>query len=678
MSDQVERRRLGRRGILYRTVLTLWIVITFSLGLFVLLIIPYQKAMLTERLRSTAEVIATSIDQVTVTSIVVEDYSSVVDHCAKVVKERPQVLYLVITRKDGFSLVHTANQWRMDTLGELWNPSPGGEATISFIRSDLVDAEVFHYSYRLSYSGIDWGWINVGLSLERHNRDLRSLYLRTAVLAGFCLLAGLGAATIFARRLIRPVLSLNRVTQRIAGGDLTARAEIATRDELENLAQSLNRMAAALQDAQEELENRVNERTIELVRANETLQDNVAERERMSEELMAAQTRLQHLLTASPAVIYSYDLADPYATTFVSQNVEKLLGFAPREFTEDPRFWLEHVHMDDLSRVLGEAGNVLERGFFRLDYRLQGKNGDFLWIRDETRLVRDSHGTPREVVGYIVDVTERRQAEAARQTAESELEEQRTLLVRSDRLRSLGEMAAGIAHELNQPLSGVRGLAEHILIGMQRGWQLSADTLRDRVERIVEQADRMVHIIEHIRLFAREAGKPERTVVQVNEVVDSAIDLLGAQFRSHGLELGCELGEGLSPVRANPFSLEEVLLNLLSNARDAVEEQPQEEGAVSQGRVQVRTSMHGSGAGLQVHIEVSDTGVGIAEEVRARMFDPFFTTKDPDKGTGLGLAISRSIVEELGGRLEVQSTPGEGSAITVVLPTPERDPQAAA
>ena len=110
----------------------LWIVIALSLGLFVLLIIPYQKAMLSERLRSTAEVIATSIDQVTVTSIVVEDYSSVVDHCFKVVQERPQVLYLVITRKDGFSLVHTADQWRMEALGGYWNPGSREQATVAF------------------------------------------------------------------------------------------------------------------------------------------------------------------------------------------------------------------------------------------------------------------------------------------------------------------------------------------------------------------------------------------------------------------------------------------------------------------------------------------------------------------------------------------------------------------
>ena len=131
-------------------------------------------------------------------------------------------------------------------------------------------------------------------------------------------------------------------------------------------------------------------------------------------------------------------------------------------------------------------------------------------------------------------------------------------------------MAAGIAHELNQPLVGVRGLAAHILNGMDRGWELGEEKIRQRIFKIVEQADRMVHIIEHVRMFAREAGKPELSPLQVNEVVRSAMDMLGAQFRSHGVDLDCELAEDLPLVVANPFSLEEVILNLLNNARDAV------------------------------------------------------------------------------------------------------------
>lgn len=259
-----------------------------------------------------------------------------------------------------------------------------------------------------------------------------------------------------------------------------------------------------------------------------------------------------------------------------------------------------------------------------------------------------------------------------RTQVERELEAQKVLSMRADRLRSLGEMAAGIAHELNQPLVGVRGLAEHTLIGMDRGWDLSDDKLRDRFTRIVEQTDRMVHIIEHVRMFAREAGKPELEPVQINDVVKSGIDMLSTQFKSHGVELDVELAEGLPIVSANPFSLEEVVLNLLNNARDAVEQRMKMNPSLSSARVLVRTSLNGVRAGKEVEVEIIDTGVGIPKDIISKVFDPFFTTKDPDKGTGLGLSVSRSIVEEAEGALHIQSTPGEGTAVTLSLPADDR------
>ncbi|MBI4553341.1 MAG: sigma 54-interacting transcriptional regulator, partial [Candidatus Latescibacteria bacterium] len=263
---------------------------------------------------------------------------------------------------------------------------------------------------------------------------------------------------------------------------------------------------------------------------------------------------------------------------------------------------------------------------------------------------------------------ERQRAEEARQATARELEAQRTLSIRSDRLRSLGEMAAGIAHELNQPLVGVRGLAEHLLIGIDRGWNLTQDKIREKLRLIVEQADRMTHIIQHVRMFAREADKFERQPVQVNDVVRAAIDMLDVQSRSRGIELACDLADGLPVVSANPFSLEEVVLNNLVTARDATEERLHADAMADSPRVLVRTRVEGDGPAHHVQVDVIDQGVGIPESILPRVFDPFFTTKGPDRGTGLGLAISRSIIEQFGGTISIQSTPGQGTTVTVSLP----------
>jgi C4-dicarboxylate-specific signal transduction histidine kinase len=528
------------RSILLRTVIFSNAIVLLALVLLLLFIIPYQRSMLKDRLDSTAQVVATSIAQVTITSIVIEDYSPVIEHCMKVVQERPAVLYLTITRKDGFSLVHQKSGWRYEQLYDNWQPSLAGG---DFTDSKLAGQRVFHFSYPVSYSGIDWGWIHVGLSLDQFNRDLRSIYLRTVLLALLSLAISALVALAFARKLVRPIQELSSFTQRVAAGDLEGRVLIETGDETEALSHSFNQMTMALQEARDGLENHVEERTADLRAA--------------TQQLAAANKELQD--------------------------------------------------------QIGERLRV-----------------------------------------------------------EAELETQRTLQMRSDRLRSLGEMAAGIAHELNQPLVGVRGLAEHTLLGQERGWELKAETLQERMEQIIAQADRMVHIIDHVRRFAREAGRPEMTTVQLNDVVQSALSLLQVQLRTHGVSLSTHLAADLPLIYANSFSIEEVALNLLNNARDAVEEKMAADKLTS-GWIKVETGHSPD----EVWVQISDNGTGIAADLQEKIFDPFFTTKDPDKGTGLGLSISRTIIEEHDGRIEVQSTPGQGTSITIALPIEPRAAQSA-
>ncbi len=264
-------------------------------------------------------------------------------------------------------------------------------------------------------------------------------------------------------------------------------------------------------------------------------------------------------------------------------------------------------------------------------------------------------------------IKEHMREEEARRRAELELEQQRLVSIRIDRLQSLGKMAAGIAHELNQPLTGIRGLAEYLLIATGRKWELSNAKLQEKLSLIVEQSDRMSHIIEHVRMFAREAGKYEHRPVQVNEVVQSSMAMLGEQFRAHGLALHFEPTEGLPVVQANPFSLEEVVLNLMMNARDATEERLKEE-PLAPHNIELKTFLDARDPRRPVRIQVVDQGVGIPSETLPKIFDPFFTTKDPDKGTGLGLSICKSIVEEMGGGIDLHSTPGVGTTATVSLP----------
>lgn len=269
------------------------------------------------------------------------------------------------------------------------------------------------------------------------------------------------------------------------------------------------------------------------------------------------------------------------------------------------------------------------------------------------------------------EIASHKRAERARKIDERQLAEQRLLSMRSDRLRSLGQMAAGIAHELNQPLVGVRGLAEHLLIGLNRGWDFTEDKLKEKLALIIEQADRMSHIIEHVRLFDREAGTPEMHRVQVNEVVRSAIDLLSAQLQSRGIVLESNLCQDENTILANPFSLEEVILNLIINARDAVEEKLRLNSDCNAPCIFLTPALASIDAQQMLKIQVIDNGMGIKAKLIPKLFDPFFSTKDPDKGTGLGLSISKSIIEQIHGTIDIQSVYKQGTTVTITLPLAE-------
>ncbi len=251
--------------------------------------------------------------------------------------------------------------------------------------------------------------------------------------------------------------------------------------------------------------------------------------------------------------------------------------------------------------------------------------------------------------------------------AEHELEQQRILSIHSDRLRSLGEMAAGIAHELNQPLSGILSLSEHMMIGLERNWEFSSEEIRENLDLIIQQVNRMNHIIDHVRNFSKETGKPDLHEIKINDVVESILVILGRQMKSRGIEIKKTIQESLPPVIANPFSLEAVLINLILNARDAIEEKLLNE-PIEKPCIYINVFMKDNCSNDQIIIEIIDTGIGISPEIQSKVFDPFFTTNHFKKGTGLGLSISKTFIEKINGSIEIHSTENQITTVTISLP----------
>jgi PAS domain S-box-containing protein len=393
----------------------------------------------------------------------------------------------------------------------------------------------------------------------------------------------------------------------------------------------------------------------------------ITERKKAEEELRESEEKFRSFVENFNGIAFRGQIYEK--PLFIKGAVEEMTGYTEEEIINGDPGWDQLVIEEDLPKLVKDIDKIASIPDYTLEreYRIVRRDGQVRWIQDRVKNSCGADGVPTYVAGTLIDITDIKSAEEARRKAERELEEQRALAIASDRLRSLGEMAAGIAHELNQPLVGVRGMAEHAVLAIERNWELSKEDMDEKLRRIIEQADRMAYIIEHVRMFAREADRPETRPVNVNDVVESSLGLVSAQLRQRGLELECDLAENLPEVEANPFTLEEVVLNLVTNARDAVEERVESDSEADP-VVALRTKVDRRGSETWVQVEVADRGVGITAEQLGRVFDPFYTTKDPDKGTGLGLAISKSIIEKLGGTIEIKSEPGGGTTAIISLP----------
>ncbi|HDO21673.1 MAG TPA: hypothetical protein ENG86_02305, partial [Nitrospirae bacterium] len=229
--------------------------------------------------------------------------------------------------------------------------------------------------------------------------------------------------------------------------------------------------------------------------------------------------------------------------------------------------------------------------------------------------------------------------------------------IHTEKLASLGRMAAGVAHELNSPLTGIVTFS-HLLLD-----RIPPENKMDRedVEVIIEQAERCSKIIKGLLGFSR-AMPAEKNEININKTLRHSIGMIKNQAKFHNISMEMKLDESLPVVNGDASQIEQVFLNLFINAADAMNDK---------GEIRIKTSNIQIDNKPYVEIVISDTGPGIPEANMSRLFEPFFTTKPVGKGTGLGLAVSHGIIRKHGGHIVVQSRPGEGASFLVRLPVPD-------
>ncbi len=369
-------------------------------------------------------------------------------------------------------------------------------------------------------------------------------------------------------------------------------------------------------------------------------------RKEADEALRKADERFVLAMDATSDGLWDWDIATDHG--YFSPGYYRMLGYDPESFAASAQSWRELIHPDD--RELAHRANTdciegrTER--FEIEYRLKAKSGEWRWVLGRGKCVsRDAKGRALRLIGTHVDVTERKRLQAG--------------LAQNDRLASMGLLAAGIAHEINNPLSYVLTSLEVLTEDLPRlaaGRPAEFTEMLECAQSALEGTQRIRKISRSLSTFAR-VERTEFTQVDLNAAIETAVTMAHNEVKYRAA-----LIKELSPVPlvlGSDGKLAQVFLNLLINAAHAIGD-----GHADQHRIFVRTWAEDG----QVYGEVRDTGHGISRENLERIFEPFFTTKKVGEGSGLGLSISRNIITEFGGDIRVESEVGRGTRMVVRLP----------
>ncbi|MEM9483047.1 MAG: response regulator [Cyanobacteria bacterium P01_F01_bin.116] len=399
--------------------------------------------------------------------------------------------------------------------------------------------------------------------------------------------------------------------------------------------------AEALRVANEALENRVQARTQELELTNQRLRQEINYRQTVQERLILAQK-------AGRTGIFEWNIRSNQVTW--SAELEALYGVSQGGFNGSHDSWIQSIHSEDRLRVEQELWHSVTVGSgLNSEFRISHPSG-LRWISVKSSIFNGEDGNPSRMLGIHLDITEKKQLEAQ--------------FLQSQRLESLGALASGIAHDLNNILTPILATGQLLPITLR--------AIDDRSQQLIDtlncSAQRGTKLVQQILSFAQD-GTSISDVISVDELLTETHQIV-QQTLPQGIEIVLEMTDDLWLVKGNDTQLHQVFMNLCVNARDAM---------VDGGTLRVSArnllideaylQMHAAATlGPHIKVTVADTGTGISPEIQKRIFEPFFTTKAKNQGTGLGLAAVLNIVKSHGGFIDLQTGVGQGSQFHVHLP----------
>lgn len=591
--------------------------------------------LLLRETRARAVAIAHSIGATTTNALLNYDYVSLAQASEEALQDG-DVAYVLILDKEGKVAAHSERRdlshpgERSAAARASHETGPDPHVTQRKIRAGPRSIDVFDVAYPVFLEGSDlqWGTIDIGLDLTPTQRAIaRVRRILVAIGVGGVLLA-LAGTRLIARRITRSIDDLARGTIAVSRGNLDYRIGIHTGDEIAVLADHFNHMTAQVKRHRDEIA--VAKRELEVL--NATLEEKVAKR---TADFLASEEKYRVLVESSPDPIL---IVQDDVIRFVNPAFERLFGY-PREETSLGALRAEELFAsEDRARAVGYLGDLFRgRVLDAAEFRGVAKQGETKIF--EMRGMRINYLDAPAVELILLDTTEKKA-----------LQEH---LIQHEKLRALGELASGVAHDFNNILG--------IILGRSQLLQRRADDpeLARGLKTIERAAQDGGETVRRIQDFARSRTEQNFEDLDVNALLQEVVEITRTRWRDqaevHNVRIDVELDLGsVMPVRGNGAELREVCTNLVFNAVDAMP---------AGGSITFTSRMDGP----DVVVTVGDTGHGMDERVRARIFDPFFTTKGP-QGMGLGMSVAYGIVERHNGKISVESAVGKGTTFTIRLP----------
>ncbi|MFN8177181.1 MAG: ATP-binding protein [bacterium] len=596
--------------------------------------------LLLRETRARGVAIAHSIGATTTNALLNYDYVSLAQASVEAVQEGG-IAYVVIFDKEGKVAAHAEGATfpdvrpavRVDTfVATHGRPAPRlREETVSAGRRSIEVLDVAYPVY-LEDGDVQWGTVRIGLDLTpMRNEIARVRLILLAIGLGGVLLA-LGGTRVIARRITRSIDDLAHGTIAVSRGNLDHRIDIHTGDEIAVLASHFNHMTAQVKRHRDEIA--VAKRELEAL--NATLEEKVAKR---TAEFLASEEKYRILVESSPDPIL---IVQEGVIVFVNPAFERLFGWSREETLRGALRMEELFDPLDRARALADleaivAGESREAA----EYRGVAKQGEAKIF--EMRGMRITYLDAPAVELILMDTTEKK---ALQET-----------LIQHEKLRALGELASGVAHDFNNILGIILGRSQLL----QR--RVEDKEIVRGLKTIERAAQDGGETVRRIQDFARSRTERNFELIDVNALLQEVVEITRTRWRDQAevrdvrIDVRLDLG-AVAPVRGNGAELREVYTNLVFNSVDAMP---------AGGTITFTSRMDAD----VVVVEVRDTGQGMDDDVRARIFDPFFTTKGP-KGMGLGMSVVYGIVERHNGKIDVDSAPDRGTCFTIRIPAAER------